>query len=75
MGDEGSLPQELLLLVFVHGFKGTDSTFLDFPKRLEHTLTESIRSVKVESIVFPAYEVGETNTNGIHSHLVRQKAN
>jgi hypothetical protein len=48
---------ELLLLVFVHGFKGTDNTFSDFPQRLEHNLTQTIPDVKVESIVFPAYEV------------------
>jgi hypothetical protein len=52
-----SLPQELLLLVFVHGFKGTDTTFAEFPKRLRHLLAESIQNTSVESIVFPAYEV------------------
>lgn len=51
------LEPELLLLVFIHGFKGTDETFGDFPKRLEHLLTEIIPQVKTESIVFPAYEV------------------
>lgn len=52
------IPPELLLIVFVHGFKGTDSTFSDFPQRLQHNLAETIPNVTVESIVFPAYEVG-----------------
>jgi len=51
------IERELLLLVFIHGFKGTDETFGDFPKRMEHLLSETIPEVKAESIVFPAYEV------------------
>ena len=49
---------DLLLIVFVHGFKGTDETFGAFPKRLQHILTETIAEVSVECIIFPAYEVG-----------------
>jgi len=45
---------ELLLVVFVHGFKGTDQTFDDFPERLQHILAETITEVTVECIVFPA---------------------
>ena len=51
-----------LLVVFVHGFKGTDETFGAFPKRLQHILTETIAQVSVECIVFPAYEVGHIIT-------------
>ncbi|KAG1907023.1 uncharacterized protein F5891DRAFT_1181324 [Suillus fuscotomentosus] len=50
------LPTDLLLIVFIHGFKGTDTTFKNFPSRLEHVLTEVIENLKVECIVFPAYE-------------------
>ncbi|KZV75091.1 hypothetical protein PENSPDRAFT_647370 [Peniophora sp. CONT] len=50
------LPQEVLLIVYVHGFKGTDTTFGSFPSRLTHVLSETIENVRVESIVFPAYE-------------------
>ncbi|PVF99986.1 hypothetical protein CPB86DRAFT_255879 [Serendipita vermifera] len=50
------LPEDLLLCIFVHGFKGDDSTFGDFPPRLTHILQETIENVTVESIVFPAYE-------------------
>ena len=38
-------------------FKGTDSTFENFPSRLQHILSESERDLPVECVVFPAYEV------------------
>ncbi|KIM68856.1 hypothetical protein SCLCIDRAFT_899412 [Scleroderma citrinum Foug A] len=50
------VPKDLLLVIFVHGFKGTDSTFESFPSRLEHILRETMNNVIVECIVFPAYE-------------------
>jgi len=51
-------PTSTLLVVFVHGFKGTDETFLQFPQRLQHILSETLRGqYTVECIVFPAYEV------------------
>ncbi|KZP00208.1 hypothetical protein CALVIDRAFT_470136, partial [Calocera viscosa TUFC12733] len=49
-------PRELLLCVFIHGFKGTDGTFCGFPERLKHVLTETLPGTKVECVVFPAYE-------------------
>ncbi|KAI0824754.1 hypothetical protein BC628DRAFT_1321807 [Trametes gibbosa] len=53
---------DLVLVVFIHGFKGTDSTFAEFPQRLQHILTETLANTTVESIVFPAYETkGELN--------------
>ena len=48
---------ELLLLVYIHGFKGTDESFEGFPQRLEHMLSETIPDVIVETNIFPAYEV------------------
>ncbi|KDQ64254.1 hypothetical protein JAAARDRAFT_118213 [Jaapia argillacea MUCL 33604] len=57
-----SLPPDLLLIVFIHGFKGTDSSFGGFPARLQHILSETIKNVTVECIVFPAYETkGQLN--------------
>ncbi|KAJ6515703.1 hypothetical protein C8R45DRAFT_810422 [Mycena sanguinolenta] len=50
-------PTDFVIVVFIHGFKGTDSTFGEFPNRLTHILTETIPSTSVECIVFPAYEV------------------
>ena len=38
-------------------FKGDDTTFGDFPSRLQHILSESAQGMVIESIVFPAYEV------------------
>ncbi|EKM59798.1 uncharacterized protein PHACADRAFT_206021 [Phanerochaete carnosa HHB-10118-sp] len=64
LGDElaTDAPQELLLVIFIHGFKGTDSTFAQFPERLQHVLSETIQNAHVESVVFPAYETkGELN--------------
>lgn len=60
--DKGALvatetPSEILLIIFIHGFKGTDETFGDFPKRLEHVLSETVDNMRVESVLFPAYEV------------------
>lgn len=48
---------KLLLLVYIHGFKGTDQTFQQFPQRLEHILSGMLPHVTIESIVFPSYEV------------------
>ncbi|KAF7301822.1 DUF676 domain-containing protein [Mycena indigotica] len=53
---------DVLLIIFVHGFKGTDQTFSQFPERLQHILTETVPDVSVECIVFPAYETkGDLN--------------
>ncbi|KZV97257.1 hypothetical protein EXIGLDRAFT_764551, partial [Exidia glandulosa HHB12029] len=60
MQQDGASP--LLLCVFIHGFKGTDSTFGGFPERLQHILSQTIEHAKVECTVFPAYETkGELN--------------
>ncbi|KAG8218648.1 hypothetical protein J3R82DRAFT_4313 [Butyriboletus roseoflavus] len=48
---------DALLIVFIHGFKGTESTFENFPSRLQHILSESEGDLPVECVVFPAYEV------------------
>lgn len=50
-------PATTLILVFVHGFKGTEQSFAEFPKRLQHILSETIPNTSVDSVVFPAYEV------------------
>ncbi|KAI0751583.1 hypothetical protein C8Q80DRAFT_1158122 [Daedaleopsis nitida] len=53
---------DLILLIFIHGFKGTDSTFGEFPQRLRHVLTETLPNTTVEDVIFPAYETkGELN--------------
>ena len=48
---------DLVLVIFIHGFKGTEETFGDFPQRLQHLLSETLEHTTVEALVFPAYEV------------------
>ncbi|KAK1992801.1 hypothetical protein LX36DRAFT_684696 [Colletotrichum falcatum] len=45
-----------LLLCFVHGFKGNDNTFHDFPDDLRRSVTKQLPDCRVESIVYPQYE-------------------
>ncbi|EPQ28346.1 uncharacterized protein PFL1_04173 [Pseudozyma flocculosa PF-1] len=48
---------QMLLLVFIHGFKGSsDTTFEDFPSRLAHMLAETYPGLQVEPIVYPTYD-------------------
>ncbi|KAK0752872.1 hypothetical protein B0T18DRAFT_441625 [Schizothecium vesticola] len=48
--------KRILLLCFIHGFKGNDDTFGDFPKHLEDTVTNNLPDDKVTSVVYPRYE-------------------
>ncbi|KAJ4468820.1 hypothetical protein J3R30DRAFT_1610075 [Lentinula aciculospora] len=53
---------DLLLVIFIHGFKGDNDTFGKFPERLQHVLTETVPNSTVECIVFPVYETkGDLN--------------
>ncbi|RSL84316.1 hypothetical protein CEP52_016469 [Fusarium oligoseptatum] len=45
-----------LLLCFIHGFKGTDDTFHDFPYDLKKAVAKQLPDDKVESVVYPKYE-------------------
>ncbi|KAJ1032745.1 hypothetical protein NDA16_000766 [Ustilago loliicola] len=48
---------QLLLLVFIHGFKGSsETTFEDFPSRLAYNLQETYPGLHVKSIVYPTYD-------------------
>ncbi|KAI8883548.1 hypothetical protein K501DRAFT_184154 [Backusella circina FSU 941] len=44
-----------LLLLFVHGFRGSSTSFKDFPNRLQTILSSSLKA-EVTSIVFPSYK-------------------
>ncbi|KAI8647293.1 hypothetical protein BD408DRAFT_408936 [Parasitella parasitica] len=44
-----------LLLVFVHGFRGTDTSFKDFPNRLQTILTNTVKA-DVNAVVYPSYK-------------------
>lgn len=48
---------DLVLIIYLHGFKGDESTFLKFPERMNHVVSETLTDCVVESVVFPAYEV------------------
>ncbi|KAH7869143.1 uncharacterized protein C8R40DRAFT_757624 [Lentinula edodes] len=53
---------DLLLVIFIHGFKGDNDTFGKFPDRLQHVLTETVPNSTAECIVFPVYETkGDLN--------------
>ncbi|TKY84862.1 hypothetical protein EX895_005942 [Sporisorium graminicola] len=48
---------QLLLLVFIHGFKGSsDTTFEDFPSRLTYNLQETYPGLHVKSLIYPTYD-------------------
>ncbi|KAK3380544.1 hypothetical protein B0T24DRAFT_647739 [Lasiosphaeria ovina] len=48
--------KRILLLCFLHGFKGDDDTFGDFPQHLQDTVTNNLPDHKVASVVYPKYE-------------------
>ncbi|KAK4444215.1 hypothetical protein QBC34DRAFT_442718 [Podospora aff. communis PSN243] len=48
--------KRVLLLCFIHGFKGDDDTFREFPKHLQDTITSNLPDDKVTSVVYPKYE-------------------
>lgn len=45
-----------LLLVFIHGFKGTDDTFGTFPEHLRALISHALPRVNVLAAVYPQYE-------------------
>jgi hypothetical protein len=48
--------RKTLLLVFIHGFKGSDNTFNDFPKDLRALLSTALPHIDVLTIQYPRYE-------------------
>ncbi|EOO03828.1 hypothetical protein UCRPA7_673 [Phaeoacremonium minimum UCRPA7] len=46
----------ILLLCFIHGFKGNDDTFGTFPADLKTTVSAQLPDHRVESVVYPKYE-------------------
>lgn len=48
--------RKTLLLVFIHGFKGSDNTFNDFPKDLRALLGTALPNIDVLSVQYPRYE-------------------
>lgn len=48
--------RKTLLLVFIHGFKGSDNTFNDFPKDLRALLSTALPHIDVLSVQYPRYD-------------------
>ncbi|KAK1043126.1 hypothetical protein LTR74_018457 [Friedmanniomyces endolithicus] len=48
--------KKTLLLVFVHGFKGSDNTFGHFPQDLASLLHNALPKVDVQSVQYPRFE-------------------
>ena len=48
--------KKTLLLVFLHGFKGSDHTFRNFPTDLRALLAHTLSDIDVVSIQYPQYE-------------------
>lgn len=48
--------QKTILLVFIHGFKGNDHTFQNFPQDLRALIAHTLPQLNVVSIVYPQYE-------------------
>lgn len=48
--------KKTLLLVFIHGFKGSDNTFGRFPQDLAGLLSHSLPNLSVQSIQYPQFE-------------------
>ncbi|KAL5342339.1 hypothetical protein BJX70DRAFT_394930 [Aspergillus crustosus] len=48
--------RKTLLLVFIHGFKGSDDTFGTFPQSIRTYLSRKLPAINVETVVYPKYE-------------------
>jgi hypothetical protein len=48
--------KRVLLLCFIHGFKGNDDTFQNFPEDLKKTIYSNLEYDHIESVVYPKYE-------------------
>ncbi|KAL1977920.1 hypothetical protein VTN31DRAFT_779 [Thermomyces dupontii] len=48
--------KKTLLLVFIHGFRGGDDTFGDFPSHLVTLLRQALPNLEVLAITYPRYE-------------------
>ena len=48
--------RKTLLLVFIHGFKGTDETFHSFPEDLRGLLASALPEIDVVTVIYPQYD-------------------
>ncbi|KAI8330935.1 hypothetical protein EDC96DRAFT_527813 [Choanephora cucurbitarum] len=76
MTEKAESYKDKLLLIFVHGFRGTDTSFKDFPNRLRTDLSNTIKA-DVSTLVYPSYKTaGELKlaVNNFSSWLCEQVA-
>lgn len=48
--------KKTLLLVFIHGFKGSDHTFRNFPQDLRALLSNALPKIDIVSVQYPQFE-------------------
>jgi hypothetical protein len=50
------MTKKTILLVFIHGFKGSDHTFHSFPTDLRALLAHTLPKIDVVTVQYPQYE-------------------
>lgn len=50
------MPEKILLLVFIHGFQGSEDTFGTFPQHICALLSHRLPQLKIQHLVFPTFE-------------------
>ena len=48
--------RKTLLLVFIHGFKGTDETFEKFPEHLRTLISDALPNLNIAIAIYPRYD-------------------
>lgn len=52
----GLASEGLILICYIHGFKGNDETFEQFPKRILYSLSQTFGAkMHIDSVIYPAY--------------------
>ncbi|KAH8917996.1 hypothetical protein BT69DRAFT_1338601 [Atractiella rhizophila] len=62
-------PTTILLLVFIHGFKGSSVSFSSFPSRLVSILSASLPNYSVHSLVYPTYDTRGSLENAVDQFI------
>ncbi|BGP45523.1 hypothetical protein JCM10450v2_001342 [Rhodotorula kratochvilovae] len=62
------IPPELVLAVFLHGFKGGADTFGEFPQRLQAILAAV--GIAFDPVVYPAYDTRGELVTAVDNHVV-----
>ncbi|KAI5477798.1 hypothetical protein MNV49_005882 [Pseudohyphozyma bogoriensis] len=62
------LPAEVLILVWLHGFKGGSDTFAMFPERVQHILASSNPDTFIVNEVYPPYDTRGDLIDAVVNH-------